>query len=178
MAKGFRKTKSARFARSRLSPPNRPLPLSGAFWYDDHLHLRLSGGETAVRQAQHRLGDNVLEQQPELWTSLRDQTHAFFDQSEPLWRLSVPPATPPLSLAGDCLIDWGGAQRWIRTDQPADLIRGRAVEAGGHATLFRGGDRESVFHPLPGPLLALHRRLKESFDPDRILNPGRMYRGL
>jgi glycolate oxidase FAD binding subunit len=35
-----------------------------------------------------------------------------------------------------------------------------------------------VFHPLPAPLLALHRRLKHSFDPAGILNPGRMYREL
>jgi glycolate oxidase FAD binding subunit len=32
-----------------------------------------------------------------------------------------------------------------------------------------------VFQPLEGPLAALTRRVKESFDPLHILNPGRMY---
>ena len=41
--------------------------------------------------------------------------------------------------------------------------------------IFRNGDGNEVFHPLPGPLLALHRRLKQRFDPAGILNPGRMY---
>ena len=43
-------------------------------------------------------------------------------------------------------------------------------------TLFRGGDREQgVFHPLQPPLLAIHRRLKETFDPKGVFNRGRMY---
>ena len=49
--------------------------------------------------------------------------------------------------------------------------------AGGHATLWRGtaADTDEVFQPLPPALLALHRRIKHSFDPAGILNPGRMY---
>jgi len=35
-----------------------------------------------------------------------------------------------------------------------------------------------VFTPLAAPLLALHRRLKHAFDPQGVLNPGRMYEGL
>ena len=91
----------------------------------------------------------------------------------------MPPATAPLPLEGDTLLDWGGAQRWLRSEQPADTIRSIAASAGGHATLFRGGDPGSeIFHPLQPQLLALHQRLKQSFDPAGILNPGRMYREL
>ena len=51
-----------------------------------------------------------------------------------------------------------------------------AGEAGGHATAFRRpGNREAVFQPLPQGLLTLHRRLKQAFDPEGILNPGRIY---
>jgi glycolate oxidase FAD binding subunit len=56
-------------------------------------------------------------------------------------------------------------------------IRSTAERLGGHATLFRGGDRSvGVFHPLNAPLAKIHRRLKDAFDPAGILNPGRMYR--
>ena len=77
-----------------------------------------------------------------------------------------------MDVPGQWLVDWGGAQRWFESDAAAGDIR-RAVEAaGGYATLFRGGDRQGeVFHPLPPALHALHRRLKQAFDPRRILNP-------
>ncbi len=157
----------------------RPLPLSGACWHDGHLYLRLAGSEASVRQAQQALGDAKLREQPDFWLSLREHSHAFFTRSMPLWRLSVPPATPPLALDGDWLIEWGGAQRWLHSDATAERIRGIAAEVGGHATLFRGADDNcEAFHPLPAPLLALHQRLKKSFDPAGILNPGRMYRDL
>jgi glycolate oxidase FAD binding subunit len=32
-----------------------------------------------------------------------------------------------------------------------------------------------VFQPQPAALAALTRRVKESFDPKRVLNRGRMY---
>jgi glycolate oxidase FAD binding subunit len=158
---------------------NKPLPMSAACWYDEHLYLRLSGSESATRQAQHRLGDNLLEPRAEFWQSLRDHTHAFFRQDQPLWRLSLPPATPPLALPGKWLVDWAGAQRWLTTDADASRVRKLATELGGHATLFRHDNAHSeVFQPLPAVLLALHKRLKATLDPAGILNPGRLYKGL
>jgi glycolate oxidase FAD binding subunit len=35
-----------------------------------------------------------------------------------------------------------------------------------------------VFQPQRGPLAALTARVKESFDPRGVLNPGRMWAGL
>ena len=55
-------------------------------------------------------------------------------------------------------------------------LRSTAERAGGHATLFRGGDKAAgVFHPLQPALAKIHKRLKAAFDPAGILNPGRMY---
>jgi glycolate oxidase FAD binding subunit len=59
----------------------------------------------------------------------------------------------------------------------------RAAVAGkGHALLVRAAPavRASahVFEPPEPALAALSRRLKESFDPKGILNPGRMYAGV
>ncbi len=97
----------------------------------------------------------------------------------PLWRLSLPQAAPALALAGPQWIEWSGSQRWLRSDAEPAAIRAEAMRLGGHATLFRGGDRGGeVFQPLPEPLLRLHRQVKHAFDPQGILNPGRLYAGL
>jgi glycolate oxidase FAD binding subunit len=74
------------------------------------------------------------------------------------------------------LVEWGGGVRWISGDADAASLRSEAARAGGHATLFRGGDKSvGVFHPLEPAVMKIHRRLKDAFDPAGILNPGRMY---
>lgn len=156
-----------------------PLPLSGACWHQDRLHLRLSGAQVALKQARKTIGGQQLDRPQAWWSSVRNQSHAFFLLAMPLWRLSLPPATPVAPISGDWFIDWAGAQRWLHSSEDAAVIRTFAADAGGHATLFRGGERSGeVFHPLAEPLLELHQKLKRSMDPDGILNPGRMYEGL
>jgi glycolate oxidase FAD binding subunit len=55
-------------------------------------------------------------------------------------------------------------------------VREAAKRAGGHATLFRGGDKSvGVFQPLSPALMKIHRELKREFDPHGIFNRGRMY---
>lgn len=155
-----------------------PLPISGAYHDKSRLYVRLSGTAGGVDQAVKRLG-GALEDDAERWHALREHTLEHFDTDVTVWRLSVPPATPPLGLAGETLIDWGGALRWLKTQAPAEEVRAAVAKVGGHATLYRNGDRRAdVYHPLPGALLELHRRLKASFDPKGILNRGRMYAGL
>lgn len=156
-----------------------PLPLSAAAHVGDTLYIRISGTGSALRAARVRLGGEPLEKGAEFWREINEQQRQFFAGPQPLWRLSLPAATPPLDLPGKWLLDWGGAQRWLRSDAPAADIRRAAEAAGGHATLFRGGDRrEEVFHPLAPALKTLHRNLKQAFDPAGILNPGRLYADL
>ncbi len=157
----------------------KPIPLSGGCFMNGQLTVRLSGTKPGVQAAANTLGGDVLDSAEVFWQDLREQRLEFFSGDTPLWRLSVPPACEPLQLEGQSLIDWGGAQRWLKTDLPAATIRATVEKSGGHASLFSGGDRESdVFQPLPPALLALHQRLKQSLDPAGILNPGRMYAGL
>ena len=85
----------------------------------------------------------------------------------------------PVALPGAQLIEWGGAERWLKSDASAEQIRAAAERAGGHATLFRGGDKAAgVFHPLAPAVLQVHRNLKAAFDPRGIFNPGRLVTGL
>jgi glycolate oxidase FAD binding subunit len=155
-----------------------PLPLSASAWHDGQLTLRLSGADAAIKSARHKLGGDEVADAAAFWAALREQSAPFFADANgaPLWRLSLPPVAPPLGLPGAQLIEWGGAQRWLRTTQDAGTIRTAALAAGGHATLFRGGDRSAgVFHPLAPAVAKIHRNLKTEFDPSGVFNPGRMY---
>jgi glycolate oxidase FAD binding subunit len=160
----------------------RPLPITATCWDGEGLWVRLAGAEQGVLAAAAAIGGEPVDEPAALalWAQkVREQGHGFFAGDLPLWRLSLPPAAPPLGLPGKQLIEWGGAQRWLRSDAAPERIRSTAAAAGGHATLFRGGDRTGeVFHPLPEALMVLHRNLKAAFDPQGILNPGRLYRGL
>jgi glycolate oxidase FAD binding subunit len=167
----------------------RPLPLDASAWWNGSLIVRLRGASAAVAEAARTLGGDTIPPAAAapFWESLRDHTDPFFvaadeaiaHQDATLWRLSLPQTAPPLGLAGDELIEWHGAQRWLATALPATQVRDAVAAVGGHATAFRTNDKSAgVFAPLTPPLRAIHERLKRSFDPKGILNPGRLYPGL
>lgn len=106
-----------------------------------------------------------------------------------LWKLSVPPASGPSvvaairrTLAVEAYYDWGGGLVWLTAPPDSVAAIRRAVGAQGHATLVRAPDEvravTAVFQPPPDPLMALTRRVKDSFDPKGVLNPGRLYAGV
>jgi glycolate oxidase FAD binding subunit len=156
-----------------------PLPVSASAWQDGALMLRLSGAQAAVQAVESKLGGEVVPEADTLWENLRDQQTDFFTECKEqvaLWRVSLPSVAPALELPGEQLIEWGGALRWVKTDAEASIVRAAAAKAGGHAMLYRGGDkRVGVFHPLAPAVGRIHRNLKASFDPAGIINPGRMY---
>ena len=157
-----------------------PLPLSASCWNDGLLTLRLSGAQAAaVDAAENLLGGERVADGEQFWHGLREQQHAFFGGAGSLWRLSLPSAASAILLRGEQLIEWGGAQRWLKSGSDAATaqnIRRAVSAAGGHATLFRGGDKSvGVFQPLAPAVARIHERLKASFDPSRVFNPGRMY---
>ena len=155
----------------------RPWPISATFWAEEALYLRLSGAASAVEAARQSLGGELLREDTAFWHSVREQQHAVFAGDAVLWRLALPPAAPVL--AGTLAFEWGGGQRWLRSEGDDELVRRAAAAAGGHATLFRAPEslrcRIGAFAPLAPALLAVQQRLKKSFDPHGILNPGRMY---
>jgi len=132
------------------------------------------------------------------WRAVRDveffKADAGSDLSEDtqVWRLSVPPSAGAGVLqslvdgcGGEGLFDWGGGLVWyampVQTDAAHHAVRQALSECGGHATLIRAAEdvrgQVPVFQPQNSAMAALSRRVKEGFDPHRILNPGRMYAG-
>ena len=167
----------------------RPLPLNASAWWNGSLIVRLRGSRAAVAEGERALGgepiaadrrDAVLGRPARPDRSvLRRRRRGDRAQDATLWRLSLPQTAPLLGLAGDELIEWHGAQRWLATALPAAQVRDAAAGVGGHATAFRSRDKSiEAFAPLSAPLRAIHERLKRSFDPKGIFNPGRLYPGL
>ncbi|MDH5178415.1 MAG: glycolate oxidase subunit GlcE [Gammaproteobacteria bacterium] len=152
------------------------LPISALCHDGEKMYLRLCGAEKSVLAAKKQLGGIEVDDSATLWHGIREHRHRFFHSEQPLWRLSLPAATPIQALPGKQFIDWGGAQRWLYTELDAEALRAKVSEYQGHATLFRHGDRNSeIFHPLLGKLKQLQMELKLAMDPHCILNPTMLY---
>ena len=146
--------------------------------------MRLCGAESAVSAACERLGGERVEaaEAHAWWSSVRDQTHAYFRDAPTLWRLSVPPTAPVSALpdaeATHAFIEWSGALRWYAQPLDAPRARSAAQTAGGSALHWRGGTPGQRFHPLSGDVRRVHERLKAQFDAHGIFNRGRLLTGL
>ena len=160
---------------------------SVAYRRDALLAELASGGEAAS------LGDADT---AALWRDVANVAPLAGLADRAVWRVSVAPSrgaevaqTVARQVDAVWFLDWGGGLVWLAVIEPGDagasVIRaavGGPAGTGGHATLVRGslGLRSAVpvFEPQPGPLAALSRRVKESFDPRHVLNPGRMVEGV
>lgn len=156
------------------------LPLSGLCYDGERLHVRIAGAAKAVEAARQGIGGEPETDGAQFWQRLREQQGPFFETEGELWRLSVPATTATLPLDGKQWVEWGGALRWFKAapDSDSAAVFASAQRVGGHAMRFRGRQDGEVFQPLATGLAALHRRVKQSFDPAGIFNPGRMYQDL
>jgi glycolate oxidase FAD binding subunit len=126
-----------------------------------------------------------------LWRAIRDVTTFADGTQHAVWRISVAPSEAAKLAAAiragadaEIFYDWAGGLIWAA--MPSMIAEEAVVRAAlggrGHALLVRAeaAVRASahVFQPLEPGLAALSRRVKESFDPKGILNPGRMYAGI
>lgn len=154
----------------------RNMPLSAAAYVDGTMCLRLSGVQASVGHAASVIGGERLKDSENFWSDLSEQRLDFFTTDKPLWRISVAQSSRALNLQGTQLIDWAGGLRWLISDVDAKDIQEKASENNGHAILFKNGDRQGeLFQPLPVTLMKFHKKVKQSLDPDRLFNPGRMY---
>jgi glycolate oxidase FAD binding subunit len=180
-----------------------PTPLSAASWVGDSLYLKFSGAHIAVHSAANRILETFtceqndtevlnLEQASEFWAKLRDQELDFFnllDNEAALWRFSInPSAWDDFSQRIDnkaWLADWGGALRWLKGDFDQEQLSQWAQRHGGEVTLFpkNNSHHEASFTgagqitlpPINPVIQRIQTNIKNSFDPHRILNIGRLY---
>jgi glycolate oxidase FAD binding subunit len=131
-----------------------------------------------------------------LWRTIRDVTPFAAKGGRgdaDIWRISTAPARGAeigRALAdkagGEILYDWAGGLVWAALprsdDAQAPLVRATVAAAGGHATLIRAPAavraKVDVFTPEPASLAALTQRVRKGFDPQGVLNPGRMWAGV
>jgi glycolate oxidase FAD binding subunit len=126
-----------------------------------------------------------------LWQAVRDVVPFADGSKNAVWRISTTPSEAPgiasairTATGAQVFYDWAGGLIWVAMPGAvAEEWTVRAALAGrGHALLIRADPavRASahIFEPLDAGLAALTKRLKESFDPKGILNPGRMYAGV
>ncbi|MDO8863066.1 glycolate oxidase subunit GlcE [Haliea sp. E1-2-M8] len=150
-------------------------PLTGACWLQGRLFLRLSGAAAAVEASARRWGGDTVTAKDAPWHALGEFAAGAQAAAKPLWRVSLAGNAPLPSGAMPLLIDWAGALRWFAADG-FDAFR-YAGDHGGHAALWwpPAGWEDETAQPLSPTLQSLHQQLKMAFDPDRILNPGRLY---
>lgn len=157
------------------------LPITATAWHDDQVFIRLSASNTILHNYKQTIKGDELEEANHFWQSIRDQHHTFFqDDSKPLWRFSLPPSAEKFArIDTSPLIEWGGSQRWVRTNTPSNIIQNIANSRLGYATLFQG-ELPGVprFPVLEENLLKIHKSLKNKMDPHHIFNPNRIYQGL
>jgi glycolate oxidase FAD binding subunit len=128
-----------------------------------------------------------------LWRGVREVKPfaAGAARERPLWRISTPPGRGHeianlITPAAQMFYDWGGGLIWVAMpvpDEPdAASIRKAVAQVSGHATLIRAPvsvrAAVDVFEPEATGVAALSKRVKESFDPKGVLNPGRMWAGV
>ncbi|MSO53806.1 MAG: glycolate oxidase subunit GlcE [Rhodospirillales bacterium] len=161
--------------------------------------LRLEGLAVSVQARQAELERSLAgfgelgrlgpEESDSLWREVRDATPFAVVPDEQIWRLSVAPRSGAevataigAEIGGRYFLDWGGGLVWLaiapRPDAAHNEIRRAVDAAGGHATLIRASTeiraQVPVFHPESAALAQLSARVKDAFDPRRVLNRGRM----
>ncbi|HEY4134846.1 MAG TPA: glycolate oxidase subunit GlcE [Alphaproteobacteria bacterium] len=177
--------------------------LSAAFPGTPITALRLEGPPSSIAfraqalrelfAARGQLVDLQEAESERFWREISEVNDLLPGNDRAIWRLSLPPSASPKAMATvlrdiDAIgyYDWGGGLLWLSVAAQADggaaVIRAAVASSGGHATLVRAPDAlraaVSAFQPQPAVLAALTRRVKDSFDPKRIFNPGRLYQGM
>ncbi len=145
-------------------------PITATTWVGGKLYVRLAGAEPAVTSAASNLGGEALANDANWWRDWREHKHAFFADELPVIRVACKSTAACGDLANDAdkqAIDWGGAQRWVRSSASAlPVIRQWARDQGGHASVFRGatsdGERAEA---LQSALADVQAKIKTSFDP-------------
>jgi glycolate oxidase FAD binding subunit len=157
------------------------LPISASCYTSGTLSLRLSSTSSAVSSSVNNIKKLFAckEVDNDFWLDIKNQSHVFFSAStlnnnQQLWRCSHQTNTSFYD-DGDQLIEWHGALRWVKSSK---TLYGIAESHSGHASLYPINQKNAhsdIFQPLASPLMKIQQRMKQAFDPENILNAGRLY---
>jgi len=162
--------------------------------------IRIEGSKNSINQRTKNLLNelkfidsniSILEtyQSEIFWNKVRNLE--FFSSSKNnIIRIVIPPSECvqllyQFSNKFKYYLDWGGALMWMEscdlTEEMFDSIRKKIVKHGGYVTMIKNSDYlpyvEDVF-TINRNRFNLSQNIKKSFDPRRILNPGKMYTGI
>jgi len=162
--------------------------------------IRIEGSKNSIEQRVQNLINelkiinnniSILEtyQSEIFWNKVKNLE--FFSLSKNnILRIVIPPSeciklVYQLSNKFKYFLDWGGALMWLEayelSEEMFESIRKKVVKLGGYVTMIKNSDYlpyvEDVF-TINSDRFNISQNIKKSFDPKRILNPGKMYTGI
>ena len=162
--------------------------------------IRIEGSKKSIEErAQNLINElkikdfntSVLEthQSEIFWEKVKNLEFFSFSKNN-IIRIVIPPSycaqlLYQLSDKFKYYLDWGGALIWMETceltEEMFESIRKKVIRCGGHVSMIKYSDHlpyvEEVF-TINRDRFNISQNIKTSFDPKRILNPGKMYTGI
>ena len=148
--------------------------------------------ENLVRELQiQNLNISILEtHQSEIFWNKVKSLEIFSLSKNSIIRAVIPPSEAAnliyqFSNKFKYYLDWGGSLIWIEafelSEEMFESIRRKVVKLGGYMMMIKNSEYlpyvEEVF-TINRDLFNISQNIKKSFDPKRILNPGKMYTGI
>ena len=162
--------------------------------------IRIEGSKNSIDQRIENLINelkiinfnvSILEtHQSEIFWNKVKNLEFFSSSKNSILRIVIPPSecvnlVYQLSNKYKYYLDWGGALMWMEafelSEEMFESIRKKVVKLGGYVTMIKNSDYlpfvEDVF-TINRDRFNISQNIKKSFDPKRILNPGKMYTGI
>ena len=165
-----------------------------------YLALRLEGDKVSINEKIKKITKeldlkkfkiSILDnyQSSPFWKKINN-LELFQNTQNNLLRIVIEPAngSEMMSYLGNKFkyyIDWCGSLFWVevppKKNNKVGEIKKKSIELGGYMTIIKTSEEydyeETIFTVDPVRLM-ISEKIKKSFDPKRIFNPGKMYRGI
>jgi glycolate oxidase FAD binding subunit len=165
-----------------------------------YLALRLEGDKVSINEKTKKITKEldlnkfkiaILDnyQSSPFWKKINN-LELFQNTKNNLLRIVIEPAngSEMMSYLGNKFkyyIDWCGSLFWVevppKKNNKVSEIKKKSIELGGYMTIVKTSEEydyeETIFTVEPVRLM-ISEKIKKSFDPKRIFNPGKMYRGI
>jgi len=164
------------------------------------LGLRLEGDKAAINEKTktlvselelNKMNTSILDthQSVPFWKKINN-LELFTETKNNLLRAVIPPSKgdelmQKLGNKYKYYVDWCGSLYWIEVQAKKNMkiveIKKLIKELGGYLTIIKTSpdyDYEETKFTVDDTRLLISEKIKKSFDPKRVFNPGRMYRGI